>query len=257
MMKLDAKKFRKVMAKATLNYSIDFVQLRFVDGRVKSSMISNHQQIVTKIDIPNDGILETTLQDDITINFSSPSVLLVPYLEDIGDLETTAKIDDENLLLFLDSGWNEYSVRFVTDSVIRNYLTRRSISDEFPYFYDEPLTDEMRERYFESLKRLGARHGKIYISVIDGKIYFEATDRTNAFSNKMNSKPLGTTDINDVAICFEYKNFVSLSNIIEHGRAEGQEFTIKFAHIHERDKGIIHVSTADNSEQYFLLNREN
>lgn len=251
----DVKKFEKVMMKATLNYSIDYIQLQFVDEHIKSGMVSDQRSIVTVIDVKNEA-LSVTPQDNITFNFAQPTQLLAFFdvLTMRGEEKATMKIDDEKIILLGHRGGTS-SIHFCTESTLKNNVLHKTSKEDFPYFHELEVTDDLLTN-FEPIKKIGPRYGKIYINVKNGVLSIETCDKMNAFSDGHN-EPLATdVGINDLSICFDFKNFINLMTVIESVREEGKDFDIKFAYMKEREGGMIHAVSKDESEQYFLLNRE-
>ncbi len=246
------------MMKATLNYSIDYLQLHFIDGRVKSAMVSDQRSIITIIDIKNDDILGVTPQDDITFNFAQPAIQLLPYLEVIDEEEAEMKIVDDPDKPHIDLISKDFisSVHFITESTLKNNVLHKTSKEDFDYFHKLEVTVDPLSVRFEGIKKIGTRFGKVYINVKDKKLWLETTDKMNAFSNPAKTELADNVDIEDLSICFDFRNFVNLTSVIEAGKKEEKVFDMKFAYIKEREGGMIHVTSRDGSEQYFLLNRE-
>jgi hypothetical protein len=254
--KFNVKKFQNIMMKGTLNYSIDYLQLKFAEGRIKSGMVSGQRSVVTVIDVENNGIIDVTPEDDIIFNFAQPSIQLVPYLEIIDDEEATMKIIEDEKIVLKSSTLNSV-VHFCTESTLRKNVLNKQSKDDFPYFHEIKVTEELLLGDFEKIKKIGTRFGKIYISVENGNLSIETTDKNNAFSNGTKVKLASGIEIDDLSICYDFKNFVALTTVIEAAQEiDEKEFVLKFAYIEEREGGMIHAVASDDSEQYFLLNRE-
>lgn len=255
--KFNVKKFSNVMMKATLNYSIDYLQLKFQEGKIKSGMVSDQRSIVTVIDVDND-VLELTPQDDIVFNFSQPTTLL-PFLDIlIMRQEETAsmKIDEDEKIVLLGEHGGKSSIHFCNESTLKRNILHKTSKEDFPYFHWIEVTDDLIN-HFEPIKKIGPRFGKIYINVKNGVLSIETCDRLNAFSDGHDEPLAKNIDIEDLSICFDFKNFMSLMTVVENVREyEEKSFKMGFAYIREREGGMIHTISKDESEQYFLLNRE-
>ena len=256
--KLNVEKFKEVIEKGTLANSIECVQLHFFEQRVKSSMVSSQRDVVVLLDIPND-IIEFSEQDDITFNFSQPYNQTLPYFDIIDEPEAIIDIIDENDSFLVKSGNGQISkVPFCHLSSIQNNILYKSPKDEFDYFGSVDINNDVF-KIFNKIKIIGARFGKIYVTVKDGDLLLEATDKTNTFAPELRcEKLLSDIDSEDLTLCFEFKNFINLTKIIgdEMAKEGGKVFKMSFAYIPDTEGGLIHVASTDSTEQYMLLNRE-
>ena len=255
--KFNVQKFKNVMVKGTLNYCIDCLQLKFQENRIRTAMVSSQRSVVTSLDIPNDGIVGVTENDEITMNFFQPSQKLFHF--DLIEEETAhMKIDDEKLTLLLGGGKDTQHILFTSESSLKHNILKKSLQDDFPYFHSMNVTDELIHGSFEAIKRGGAQYGKFYVVIRNGDLFIEAADASNSKADKTTRIiKEGIEDIHDLSICFDLKNFIALSSVIELAKeTEKKDFIMKFAYIEEREGGMIHVLSDDKTEQYFLLNRE-
>ncbi len=252
----NVQKFKNVMIKGTLNYCIDYLQLKFAAGRIKTAMVSSQRSVVTFLDLANDGIIDLTENDEITMNFFQPSRQLY-HFDLIGEESAKMKIiDDEQLVLILGPG-NTEDIFFTSETSLKHNILKRSFKDDFPYFWETPITDELLSVTFDAIKKGGAQYGKFYVVVKDNDLYIEAADKSNSKADKTTRLLKTDVGIKDISICFELKNFIALASVIELSKeTDGKDFIMKFAYIEEREGGMIHVLSSDNTEQYFLLNRE-
>ena len=253
--KFNVNQFKNVMIKGTLNYCIDYLQLRFTKGRIKTAMVSSQRSVVTFLDLKND-VINLPENDEIVMNFFQPSRQLY-HFDLIGENEAYLKIkDDEKLILILGPG-NTEDVFFTSETSLKHNILKRSFKDDFPYFFEMNVTEELLNTSFEAIKKGGAQYGKFYIVVKDNDLYIEAADRSNSKADKTTRILKENVGIKDISICFDLKNFIALTNVIELSKEEDKkDFKMKFAYIEEREGGMIHVLSDDNTEQYFLLNRE-
>ena len=118
------------------------------------------------------------------------------------------------------------------------------------------ITEELINTTFEAIKKGGAQYGKFYIIVKDNDLFIEAADKSNSKADKTTRILKSGVEMDDLSICFDLKNFIALTQVIELSKEEKKDFKMKFAYIQEREGGMIHVESDDGTEQYFLLNRE-
>jgi hypothetical protein len=248
-MKINIPEFKEVIKKVTLNNSISALHLKFENGQIKSSMISQQKDIITQINIPNTMIdLPTT--DVIEFHFSEPLRVLDPALK-IWDEEAEIKIvDGDKPHIHVISSVSESFINFCKPvSILRNIFLK-SAKDEYPSFKTIAFDDDMQER-IEKIKTVAPNFGKAYVVVKDGRFTLEITDLTNEFSSR-HIFPFGEAEAGqaDVQICYDYKNILSLLAVIN------DTFVLKFAYLEKADGGFIHAINGDESEQYYLFNRE-
>jgi hypothetical protein len=254
--KFNVQKFKNVMIKGTLNYCIDYLQLKFQEKKIKTAMVSSQRSVVTFLNLDSSGIIDLPEGDDIVMNFFQPSRQL--YHFDLINTETAHMkiVDDEKLVLVLGEN-NTEDIFFTSESSLKHNILKRSFKDDFPYFFETKITQELLAGSFDAIKKGGAQYGKFYIVVKNNKLFIEAADRGNSRADKTTRIIKEDVDMKDLSICFDLKNFIALTQVIELSRESDQkEFDMKIAYIEEREGGMIHVASTDNSEQYFLLNRE-
>ena len=262
--KLNVKKFKEIIEKGTMAHSIECLQLHFVDERVKVNMVSNQRDIVIMLDFKND-IIEFSREDDITFNFAEPQVQIIPYFDIIDDAEAQIEILDENDSFLVKSAEQTSKVRFCQLAGIQNNVLYKSPKDDFSYFTSIGIDYDLL-KIFDKIKRIAARFGKLYITVKTGNLFIEVTDKTNRFAPTTDFQRIAEgVEADDLTLCYDFKNFVNLTRIVEDEMAKenGKTFKMSFAYIPETDGGLIHVVSQDANvmsetpatEQYMLLNR--
>ena len=256
--KLNVEKFKELIEKGTLAHSIECLQLHFLEGRVESNMVSNQRDVVVLLDMPND-VIEFSDQDDITFNFAEPYIQILPYFTVIDEPEAKIEIIDENDNFIVKSGNGQISkVPFCHLSSIQNNVLYKSPKDDFDYFATIDVDNNLF-KIFNKIKIIGGRFGKIYITIQNGDLLIETTDKTNNFSPELKCEKLGEgITVDDLTVCFDFKNFMNLTKILEEEMSKdgGKTFKMSFAYIAETEGGLIHVISQDATEQYMLLNRE-
>lgn len=264
MIKLNVAKLKTLIKKGTLNNSIDGLQLVFKEGRVRADMKSSLRDIVTYIDAPND-VIELTEHDDIVFNLSDPVGSLLPYLdlitEEVIDADLIQESNKDKIVFYKKNQKGYMSVatyHFCKDAVLRQIIhTRKQERDE--YLLEFPVDTETL-KIFDEIRKFGMRFGKVYMLVKNNMFSIGTYDRNNTHSNDLINE-IEEIDHEDLEICFDYKNFISLLSIIESEMAkeDGQRYRMRFIYItnvNETPNGILQTISEDETEKYFLVNRE-
>jgi hypothetical protein len=242
-MNVNVDEFKEVIRKATMNYSIPSVQLLIDGDKVLSGMISEARDIITILEVENNVI---DISDEVEFNFSEPSLNLVPFLNLIDEENADITIQREKIVL--KSGHQRSNVHFCSPTIVSTFGSR-SAREGTEYFITVETDDYFLEAY-SKIKKVGARFGKVYFDVSNKKLSIETADKTNRFSNGLKFD-LVETDMNDLTICFDYKNFVNLMSIIGN-----RSFKMSFAYIEEQNMGMLYAGLEDESEKYYLMSRE-
>jgi hypothetical protein len=235
--------FKEVIRKATMNYSIPSVQLLIDGDKVLSGMISESRDVITILEVENNVI---DMSDEVEFHFSEPSLNLIPFLNLIDEENADITIQREKIVL--KSGQQRSNVHFCSPTIVSAFGSR-SAREGTEYFITVEIDDDFLEAY-SKIKKIGSRFGKVYFNVVNKKLSIETADKTNRFSNGLKFD-LVETDMSDLTICFDYKNFVNLMSVIG-----TRPFKMSFAYIEEQDMGMLYASLEDESEKYYLMSRE-
>ncbi len=247
-MNINISEFKDVLKKATINFSLDSVQLNFTRDRVKSKMVTNGNEAIVILDLPNTVIPGITEFDEHQFNFTEPNSNLVPYIGLIDDNEQ-ANIEILREKIVLSSG-NLKSNIFFCDPTTVAVFNRDNIKDAGSVC-DFKLTAEFIEQ-FNMIKKIGMRFGKIYFCSKNKELVMETTDKTNRFSNGLKFN-LFDIESADFSICFDYKNFVNVMSSIDDDY-ENFELHIIISPTNP-DMGFIYLNKIDNSERYYLMSK--
>jgi hypothetical protein len=242
-MLINIENFKNVIKKATLNNSIDSVQLNFKDGKIESKMINESNDAIVFLNVTND-VLSTN--DETTFNFREPNANLIPFLNIVD--EESANIEIERAKLVIRSGSQKSNIHFASPTAVRVF---GSEPREMEFFLTLPL-DETFLNAYKKIKKIGNKFGKIYFSIEENAMYMETTDKTNQFSNGLRFK-LVDIEKENISMFFDFKNFVNMMEVIN---GDAENFVINFTWIQEQEKGAIKSNKNDGSEIYFLMSRE-
>jgi len=249
-MKINVPKFRNLIKKSTLNYSMECLQLNFDPKEVKSSMISGPRDVLTNICLDNDFVTGMGIEDQITLNFIDPAGKVSRYL-DILPEEVDVTIE-ENVKFTLHVGRRTIDIFMVDDSIIRNHISQKS-AKEMSYFITLPV-DQAFKTIVDGHKTVAPYYQKIYFGVKNKDFFIQSTDRTNSGINTLND-PICPCDTEDMVMCFEFRNFFNLMEIIDDAKAAGKEFDLNFTYSKSDDRGLIYAVSKDGKEKYFLISR--
>jgi hypothetical protein len=236
--------FKRLIQKATVNFSIESLQLNLDKDRVKTSMASPGSLVISILNVENDIL--TDVKGELQFNFNDPANEIVPYLNLIdGENETVLKVSEEKVSLL--TGKQMSHIFFCSPQIV-SVLNRTEPKGNFPVFHSFSIDQEF-EKVFDKIKKIGARFNKIYFGVDKGTFYIETADKTNRFSNSFRND-LGEVKYTDVSLCFEYKNVVNLMSIIG-----GEEFKVDFYYLPESLLGML-KATNDDGECYYLMSQK-
>jgi len=244
-MKINISNFKDLIKKSTLNFSLENVQLKFGEGRVKCNMMSSNSNCIVILDLPNNVL---SINDEVDFNLSDPSKDTMPYLNLFEAEEVDIKLYDNRILLKDIERKQKSSISFCSPIIINKF------GFENINVKDEDWLTEMKigvdfVTMFNKIKKVGARFSKVYFTSKDGVFYIETTDKSNEFSNGL-SFDLMEVDIPDVTLCFTFKDIVNLMNTIDYNY---ENFNFKFSYIEAQDRGMLYAYNTDKSENYCLL----
>jgi len=241
---INIEKFKELLRKATVNYSIESVQLNFEKGLVESKMISSASDVIAILKTENDVLPE--LKTDMSFSFADPAQNLLPYLNLIDEAETVIKVSEEKITLL--TGHQSSHVFFCSPQIV-SVFGHTEPKASFPVFHQVKVDKSFNDT-FEKIKKIGSKFGKVYFGVDKGSFYIETSDKTNKFSNSFRVD-LSQVKYSDVSICLDYKNIVNLMSIIE-----SDDFTMEFYYVKERGLGMVRTSNKSGSENYYLMSKK-
>jgi len=243
---INVENFKELIRKATVNFSIETVQLRFGGGKIKTNMISSDGNVIALLDVDNDVI---DVNDEIDFNFSDPSQNVIPFLN-LFDNETVNVRLYENRMTIV-HGQQRSNIGFCSPLVV-SLLGSDSIKENVDWFFERNIDDEFKEM-FKKIRKIGARFGKIYLELKDNMMYIDTSDKTNQYSNGLRFELNElTSNRNDLVLSFDYKAMVNLMSVI----GERENFSFKLTYKEEQELGMLYAKLTDNSEKYCLLSKE-
>lgn len=237
---------KDVLKKATLNFSINSVQLKFDNDKINSKMISNNRDCIVVLDIDNDVC---DVDDEYEFNFSEPNQQLIPFLNLIDDEE--AVIDVHNEKIVVKNGRQRSNIHFCAEQMV-SVFGSDAAREGIEYFLSMEIDDNFGEA-FGKIKKIGSRYGNVYFNVDEGVFSIETADKTNRFSNGLKFELTRVSNVDDLSICFDYKNFINLMTVIN-GSAE--EFTLNFSYVEEQEMGMLYAEKNGGNEKYYLMSKE-
>jgi len=245
---VDVKKLENLIRKATLDYTIETMQLTFDKEKVRTKIFNTAEDTIVFLDIEND-IMPITGDGVTVFNFIDPSKSIMPYLKLIDDEHADIQVKKEKIVL--KSGRKKSNIFFCSPIIVKTF-NRDDVKKGLEYFTSFKIGDDFVSD-FNNLKKVGTRFGKIYLTITDNVLYMESTDKTNRFSNGF-SFAIGEIEKNDLSMCFNYRNIINLIGVLNISGID--TFSINLAYLDERRLGIMYVTNEDNSERYYLMSKE-
>lgn len=246
-MRVNVENLKTVLRKATLNMSIDTVQLNFTQDRIVSKMITQHSDGIVLLDIPNDAIIGMTENDDFQFNFNEPNQYVMPFLNLIDEEEANLFVHENRITLTV--GRQRSNLFFCAPTVV-GIFTAGTPLGTIEYFLELEVDENFIET-FKKIKKVGTRFGRVYFNVEDGVFSIEATDKRNSVSNTLKFD-LTEIEQQDLTICFDYGNFAKMMSIVEQ---DYENFIMKVSYLQDRELGMVCMKKRDDSENYFLMSK--
>jgi len=243
-MQINVKELKNVLRKATLNFSLDSVQLNISRENISSRMTTQANNAIIILNMANNVI--PSLRADVTLNFQDPNKTLTPYLALINDDDTTdILIEPEKVILV--TGNQKANIFFCSPMVVSTF-ERDRVRAGTAYFTEFDLTDDFM-RQFSMIKKIGPGFGKIYFSVDDNKLIMETTDKTNMYAGGLKFE-LHEVNEPSLSMCFDYRNFINVMSSIGE---DYEAFKMSLTFVRDAGLGMAYLSKDDESEKYYLM----
>jgi hypothetical protein len=246
-MQINVENFKSLVRKATLDLSIDSVQLNFEKDTITSKMITQHSDGIVLLNLENDAIIGMTENDDFQFNFSEPNQYVMPFLNLIDEEEANIAIHQNKITLSI--GRQRSNMFFCSPGVV-NVFSAGAPLESVNYFVDMPISEDFINA-FKKIKKVGTRFGRVYFNVEDGILSIESTDKRNSMSNTLKFD-LVEADFRDMSICFDFGNFSKMMSLVSDNY---EDFEIKISYMEDKELGMIFVRKLDDSENYFLMSK--
>jgi len=245
-MKVKIGSLKNVMKKATLNYVIPSVQLKFKNSKIISNMVTQSMDAVIMLNLDN-NILDIPPSDSFSFNFSDPNINVKPYIDLVDEDLVDADVSDEDIKIKTDKK-QKLCFHFSSPDFVSSYSGTKPEIDE--WFFEQEIDDEMMDK-FNKIKKIAGKFGKIYFTIKDKILSVEATDKQTKFANSMKFE-LGKVDKKDISLCFNFSNINALLSLIKNSYSD---FKFKI-HITENEKGgMVLFKRKDASENYYFVSK--
>jgi hypothetical protein len=244
-MQINIKNFKNVVTKATMNFSIETLQLRF-GSRIQSDMINGNGTSISILDVEN-NVLDTN--EELVFNFGDPSNNLIPFIA-LFDNELVELSLTDLFMKFMD-GEQITKVGFCSDAAVKR-LGTDDVKD-VDWFYEMEINQTLIDQ-FDKIKKIGSRFGKVYFAVDNNRLFLETADKTNRYSNGVKFK-LANIQMPDLSLSYVYNDMVNFFHVIEMDIEKN--FTLKVSFDEEQGLGCVYAFSEHNNEKYALISREN
>ena len=244
-MRINIKNFKDVITKATMNFSIETLQLR-LGRRIESDMINGNGTSISILNVEN-NVLDT--DEELVFNFGDPSNNVIPFIALFDNDEVELSLTD----LFMKMIDNEQitKVGFCSDAAVKR-LGTDDVKD-VEWFYEMAITQDLIDQ-FDKIKKIGSRFGKVYFAVDGNRLFLETADKTNRYSNGVKFK-LADIEMEDLSLAYVYNDVVNFFHVIEMNLDKG--FTLKISYDDEQGLGCVYAFSEESQEKYALISREN
>ena len=157
-MKINIDNFKEVLKKATINNIIKTVQLKFRDGKITSSMISDDNAAISILNVDNDVL---TTDDEVDFNFSEPETEVKPYLKVFDNNEVEIKLYKNKILL---RDTNQQTNINYCNPIIVTLFGKQDVKEDANWFFETKI-DEDFIRAFNKIKKIGPKFGRVYFEI--------------------------------------------------------------------------------------------
>jgi len=242
-MKINIDNFKEVLKKATINNIIKTVQLKFRDGKITSSMISDDNAAISILNVDNDVL---TTDDEVDFNFSEPETEVKPYLKVFDNNEVEIKLYKNKILL---RDTNQQTNINYCNPIIVTLFGKQDVKEDANWFFETKI-DEDFIRAFNKIKKIGPKFGRVYFEIDNEKFIIETTDKTNEFSNGLKFSLANAKKVENICLCFTYNDISSIMSVINN---DSENFKIKFTYNEAQELGLLYIYSLDGSEKYCLF----
>ncbi|MFW6007932.1 MAG: hypothetical protein ACOCP8_01595 [archaeon] len=250
-MKMNIKNFRKLLNKASIGYLIPSVSLNFDGNKLHSKQISSDNNSIVFLNLPDD-ILENENGEEFQLNFSDISTNVKPYLDLIKDEVVDVKFNDD--FIIIEDSEKKKMKLFFCSLEFTNYFSRKDKTKQYTPFYETNLTNDLLTKISE-IRKIAQRFGKIYLVTKNGKIYLEATDKTNNYCNDLS---IEIDDINtdkEISLYFDFKNLQYILSTIKYESDEVENFKLKCVYHEEHQAGMMFFE--NNEKEKYVITSKN
>lgn len=245
-MKVNIKKFKKLLDKTTINHSIDSVKWEITKDNIQSKLIKrNSRDAIAIINVQNDIFDGLKKGDEYTFSFSEPALNVKPYLNLIDEEELNIIVNKNSLSL--KSEKMKSKIQFADPDIVSTFDPDKPKINQKPFI--EISVDENFLYALSKIKKIGNKFGKIYFGVEDNIFYIESTDK-NTFSNNVRFDICECKE-EKLSICIDYSNFINVFNILD----DDKSFSLSFTYLKDKDMGMISCFDKNNTENYYLMSK--
>lgn len=260
-MKINIRELERIIRKATVSYMIDFVRLELTKDNIKARLIGP-SKVISLLDVPNTVIPEMSDGDEIEFNWLEPNVQVMPYIRLFEEEEVDLKIAKQSMTIKDKS--QKSKINFSMPQT--NAMFGSDAPNAQTYYFTDIVFDDTFMEAYNKIKKIGTQHQKIYFTVEDGKLYIEATDKTNVYANQLrfeiadvdtSTEFFASLDSPDFFLCFDYKNFTSVMMILD----DPSMFKLKLSYKPAQQAGIAYIIETDadeddiSGERYIVMSK--
>jgi len=230
--------FKELIKKATFNYAIESLKIDVEDRLIHTSMTNHTKDFIAILTKPNNLFMD--IDEKFSMNFANPNTHLLKFINIFDDELVNYTHEKTYLKLYKDK--IKTKVNFCSNLAVTSY---DNVLPETSY--DFTITkDEKFNLMLKKILKLGPLFDKIYITVKDGTMYIESTDKKINTSHGIELDVM-SVDFKDFNVCFSFQNFNNLMSITDDGE---YMIKMKYKNINNLDSLLIRVD--NETETYYL-----
>lgn len=238
-MKANIVKLTDFVKKATVNYSIDQVQILIDDDRIKSAMISSANDVVSILNSENDIFFDLPKGNLLEFNFHDPATTLIKLIGMLDSEEVDFKYDTQSIIF--KHGRTKAQINFASQFAMRTFDP--SVKSNTNFLLTLPFDSELAKT-MDKIKRIGSLFNKVYFTCKDNELILETTDKT-AGVNTGFSQSLVDLKSEDFSACFRYGNIVNLLSLLK-----VDEYEFRLSYDSSKKILLLYCFNNDESERY-------
>lgn len=247
MIKCNVKALENYIKRATLNYCIEHIQLNIRKDEIISKLVSSSRECVTLFRKPNDILMGLSDTDFVSWNWKEPANSFTPFIHTLTEEVVPIEFDAQKVVF--KEGKSKLRISLSIEDT-KHILKQKLDFSKIDIFHEFTIDEEFFEAY-NRIKKIAARFSKFYLTVKNNELFLETADKTNCFSNELNTK-LCDVKYQDMFLNFDFKSFSSLMVLIN----PEDNYTMKLHYNTTSRLGMLFILSENEEEIFWLVSRQ-